>query len=206
MEHVLRKNEDYTVGWVCALPQEQTAAIAMPEEQHDNLPKPLNDLNAYTLGSISRHNVVVACVPMGKIARPRRDPRDMKVHYGTIASGHQDIEGAALRDRLSKDLGGILCIEMEAAGDSQEHAAAVAAAFAEDLLGDSRGRTPLMVAEEWGHIDVVEFLTEHSFGIMTGRTLLSMGIPMQEAEGLDRDVTGEGSDSVLGKRRRYLEI
>ena len=82
----------------------------------------------------------------------------MRIHYGLIASGNQVIKDATRRDKLNKDLGGdVLCIEMEAAGlmhnfpcivirgicdyaDShknkiwQEHAAAVAAAFAKELL------------------------------------------------------------------------
>ncbi|KAK8135509.1 hypothetical protein PG984_003449 [Apiospora sp. TS-2023a] len=60
-------HDNYTVGWVCALPKEQTAAIAMLDERHDSLPKPPNDSNAYTLGSIGRLNVVIACLPKGKI-------------------------------------------------------------------------------------------------------------------------------------------
>ncbi|KAK8129310.1 hypothetical protein PG999_001690 [Apiospora kogelbergensis] len=316
----LRKYNDYTVGWVCALPKEQTAATAMLDERHDNLPKPPNDSNAYTLGSIGRHNIVIACLPKGKVGTSsaaavagrmvstfpairfglmvgigggvppkvrlgdvvvsvptgqlpgvvqwdmgkaedggnfqrtgalnnppsllltaltqleskhefegskiseyvesiatkyprlaakylpsdqlqdnlfragyshinkgqsnwgdwekedeyeggdddcrycdhsqtvRRKQCEMTVHFGSIASGNQVVKDAALRDRLSKDLGGILCIEMEAAGlpdsfpcvvvrgicdyaDShknkawQEHAAAVAAAFAKEILG-----------------------------------------------------------------------
>ncbi|KAF3934704.1 hypothetical protein ABW20_dc0105650 [Dactylellina cionopaga] len=58
---------DYTVGWVCALPKEQTAAIAMLDQIHDlELPTPPNDQNSYTLGSIGKHNVVIACLPKGK--------------------------------------------------------------------------------------------------------------------------------------------
>jgi nucleoside phosphorylase len=88
----------------------------------------------------------------------KRKPRDMHVHYGLIASGNQVIKDATLRDKLNKRLGGnVLCVEMEAAGlmndfpcivvrgicdyadshknkDWQEHAAAVAAAFAKELL------------------------------------------------------------------------
>lgn len=60
-------NGDYTVGWVCALPKEQTAAIAMLDEIHPDLPKPQHDSNAYTLGRIDQHNVVIACLPMGMI-------------------------------------------------------------------------------------------------------------------------------------------
>ncbi|KAK8131917.1 hypothetical protein PG999_000090 [Apiospora kogelbergensis] len=294
---------DYTVGWVCALPKEQTAATAMLDQLHQDLPKPPKDSNAYTLGSIRGHNIVIACLPkgqygvtsaaavaiqmiatfpavrfglmvgigggfpgvvqwdmgkattggfersgalnnppsvlltaMGKLETThelvgpripkyleemgqrwprlaqrylrssaledtlfrgdyqhvaksssddglegedyddgdeqeaescrhcdetkvvRRRPREMRIHYGLIASGNQVIKDAASRDKLNKDLGGsVLCLEMEAAGlmnnfpclvirgicdyaDShknknwQEHAAAVAAAYAKELL------------------------------------------------------------------------
>ena len=40
----------------------------------------------------------------------------MTVHYGTIASGNQVMKDAAERDRVSAELGGVLCFEMEAAG------------------------------------------------------------------------------------------
>ncbi|KAI0817992.1 hypothetical protein GGR55DRAFT_685440 [Xylaria sp. FL0064] len=65
-----RTHSDYTVGWVCALPMEQTAAIAMLDQRHADLPKLSrlpNDNNTYTLGSIGSHNVVVACLPKGKM-------------------------------------------------------------------------------------------------------------------------------------------
>ncbi|KAF9876821.1 hypothetical protein CkaCkLH20_05667 [Colletotrichum karsti] len=62
-----RRHEQYTVGWVCALPKEQTAAIAMLEERHLDLPKPSTDSNAYTLGSIGKHMIIIACLPKGQI-------------------------------------------------------------------------------------------------------------------------------------------
>ncbi|KND91746.1 Ankyrin-3 [Tolypocladium ophioglossoides CBS 100239] len=62
----LRGHNEYTVGWICALPKEQTAATAMLDHIHPDLPKPVNDNNAYTLGSISGHNTVIACLPKGK--------------------------------------------------------------------------------------------------------------------------------------------
>lgn len=312
-------HNDYTVGWVCALPKEQTAATAMLDERHPDLVKPPNDPNTYTLGSIGKHNIAIACLPKGKIGTssaatvaawlvgafpsikfglmvgigggippkvrlgdvvvstpvdqfpgvvqwdfgkakeggfertgaldnppsslltaltkleteqelsgymipqyleelnekwPRlatkylrsdslkdvlfrvdyshvdqsmadwdvvedadeedlgddccrfcdptkivkSKPRDMRVHYGLVASGNQVIKDAARRDRLERDLGGnVLCVEMETAGlmndfpcivirgicdyadshkykDWQEHAAAVAASFAKELL------------------------------------------------------------------------
>ncbi|KAK5988372.1 Ankyrin-R-like protein [Cladobotryum mycophilum] len=62
-----RTHDDYSVGWVCALSKEQTAATAMLDEMHDDLPKPGRDTNAYTLGSIGKHNIVIACLPDGEI-------------------------------------------------------------------------------------------------------------------------------------------
>ncbi|KAJ5504613.1 NACHT nucleoside triphosphatase [Penicillium fimorum] len=57
------QHDAYTIGWVCALSKEQTAARAMLDEEHEPLPTPRNDHNAYTLGSIRGHNVVIACLP-----------------------------------------------------------------------------------------------------------------------------------------------
>ncbi|KAF6798255.1 ankyrin repeat protein [Colletotrichum sojae] len=65
-------HSQYTVGWVCALPKEQTAVIAMLDEQHDSLLNPHGDPNAYTLGSIGDHNIVIACLPKGQISRHQR--------------------------------------------------------------------------------------------------------------------------------------
>src|ERR1700737_5628911 len=62
-----RTNNDYTVGWVCVLPKELIAAAAMLDETHLDLPRQPNDHNAYTLRSVSGHNVVVACLPKGEI-------------------------------------------------------------------------------------------------------------------------------------------
>lgn len=57
---------DYTVGWICALPRELTAATAMLDEIHPDLPKPPDDTNTYTLGSIGQHNIVIACLTKGR--------------------------------------------------------------------------------------------------------------------------------------------
>ncbi|KAJ5880341.1 uncharacterized protein N7473_011394 [Penicillium subrubescens] len=63
----------------------------------------------------------------------------MRVQFGLITSGNQVIKDAALRDRLNKDQGGhVLWIcdyaDSHESNDWQEHAAAVAAAFAKELL------------------------------------------------------------------------
>jgi len=55
--------EDFTVGWLCALPVERAAAELMLDDEYDegwrNSP--------YTLGRIDKHNVVIACLPAGLI-------------------------------------------------------------------------------------------------------------------------------------------
>jgi nucleoside phosphorylase len=81
----------------------------------------------------------------------------VKVHYGTVASGNQVMRSGAERDKISDELGGVLCFEMEAAGlmnsfpclvirgicdyaDShknkqwQTYAAGTAAAYAKEML------------------------------------------------------------------------
>ena len=87
----------------------------------------------------------------------RESGAEVTVHYGTIASGNQVMKDAAERDRVSGELGGVLCFEMEAAGlmnsfpclvirgisdyadthknyQWQAHAAGTAAAYAKELL------------------------------------------------------------------------
>src|SRR4051812_368346 len=63
------RREDYTVGWVCALPVELAAAQEMLDEEHGDLECDLshNDENLYTLGSIGGHNVAIVCLPAGRI-------------------------------------------------------------------------------------------------------------------------------------------
>lgn len=58
--------ENYTVGWVCALPIELDAATKMLDEQHRDLPQQADHPNLYTLGRINNHNVVIVCLPAGQ--------------------------------------------------------------------------------------------------------------------------------------------
>jgi nucleoside phosphorylase len=39
----------------------------MLDELHENLPNPAGGYNTYSLGSIGRHNVVIACLPKGQM-------------------------------------------------------------------------------------------------------------------------------------------
>jgi nucleoside phosphorylase len=56
----------YTVGWICAMTTEYTAARQFLEKEHD-LPThvSVNDTNGYTLGEMAGHNVVIAVLPRG---------------------------------------------------------------------------------------------------------------------------------------------
>ena len=64
----LPRNE-YTVGWICALPIELVAALQMLDELHADLQHEPgdNDENIYTLGSIGGHNAAIVCLPAGRI-------------------------------------------------------------------------------------------------------------------------------------------
>jgi nucleoside phosphorylase len=66
MARTLRR-EDYTVGWVCALPVELAAAQEMLDEEHNTPRYDARDTNLYTCGSIGEHNVIVACLPEGQM-------------------------------------------------------------------------------------------------------------------------------------------
>jgi nucleoside phosphorylase len=91
------------------------------------------------------------------LKRTSRATQEIMVYYGTIASGNQIIGDGVTRDRLSSELGCVLCFEMEAVGlmnffpclvirgicdyaDSHEnkrwqpYAAATAAACAKEVL------------------------------------------------------------------------
>src|SRR6266480_239870 len=67
MNRPLLRREEYTVGWVCALPIELAAAQEMLDEEHQPLSRDdPNDTHLYTLGRIGKHNVVIACLPAGQ--------------------------------------------------------------------------------------------------------------------------------------------
>ncbi|KAJ5737299.1 uncharacterized protein N7483_002424 [Penicillium malachiteum] len=58
-------HDDYTVGWICALPLEMAAAKVMMDTIHPSLPSPSTDQNTYILGNIGEHKIVIACLPGG---------------------------------------------------------------------------------------------------------------------------------------------
>lgn len=58
------RNEDYTVGWICAITTEYVAAQAFLDATHDPPESvPQNDNNNYILGEVGEHNVVIAVLP-----------------------------------------------------------------------------------------------------------------------------------------------
>jgi nucleoside phosphorylase len=59
--------QQYTVGWICAIATEYTAARQFLDEEHDRPDHvSANDNNNYTLGKMSGHNVVIAVLPDGE--------------------------------------------------------------------------------------------------------------------------------------------
>jgi len=58
---------EYTIGWLCALPEELAASQILLDEKHENLPHDPYDETQYTVGSIGNHNVVMGCLSAGQI-------------------------------------------------------------------------------------------------------------------------------------------
>lgn len=62
-----RSNENYTVGWICALTTEYVAAKVFLDQEHaPPTYTATHDNNDYTLGRIGEHNVVIAVLPGGE--------------------------------------------------------------------------------------------------------------------------------------------
>ncbi|KAH7459482.1 hypothetical protein FOMA001_g20031 [Fusarium oxysporum f. sp. matthiolae] len=55
--------DDYTVAVVCAMELELSAVRYMLDDEHSPLPVIPGDTNAYVLGELYGHNVVLACLP-----------------------------------------------------------------------------------------------------------------------------------------------
>lgn len=59
---------EFTIGWICALPIEGVAAIAMLDEEYEeyqDLPDDSDSTAVFTLGRIKNHKIVIACLPAG---------------------------------------------------------------------------------------------------------------------------------------------
>ncbi|KAF3922296.1 hypothetical protein ABW20_dc0107567 [Dactylellina cionopaga] len=55
--------EDYSIGWLCAIPIELEAARKVLDEVHPKLSVPEGDENCYEFGRIGEHNVVISWLP-----------------------------------------------------------------------------------------------------------------------------------------------
>lgn len=82
--------KEYTVGWICAISTEYTAAQAFLDEKHQ-APEPLSaaDNNDYTCGKIGKHKVVIAVLPDGEygISSATTVARDMLHSFSNIRIG-----------------------------------------------------------------------------------------------------------------------
>ena len=64
--HRLNSVEQYTIGWICALPIESAASAKLLDEKHSEIPNVPGDNNSYRFGRIGGHNVVIGCLPAGR--------------------------------------------------------------------------------------------------------------------------------------------
>ncbi|KAF4956485.1 hypothetical protein FSARC_11555 [Fusarium sarcochroum] len=83
-------NEQYTVGWICAITTEYVAAQVFLDEKYGQpeYTSP-HDQNDYTLGRIGSHNVVIAVLPDGEygISSAATTARDMLHSFPNIKIG-----------------------------------------------------------------------------------------------------------------------
>jgi hypothetical protein len=139
------------------------------------------------------------------------------VHYGAIASGNQVMKDGVTRDRMSSELGSVLCFEMEAAGlmnsfpclvilgicdyaDShknkgwQPYAAATAAACAKELLSvipESHISETRSIAEQIKSGELVD-----QMWILTIYLLLTCGIEVHPSSKTQQGQVNNFSGSV----------
>jgi nucleoside phosphorylase len=149
-KHMMEGHElaEYLSGMMQKYPKME-AQFSHPGVQHDSLYMAEYD-------HLEQFKTCSQCDSSKLMDREPRLPSGPVVHYGLIASGDQVMKDGVTRDRLKEELD-VLCFEMEAAGlmdsfpclvirgicdyaDShknkrwQPHAAAVAAAYAKELL------------------------------------------------------------------------
>ncbi|KAJ0415293.1 hypothetical protein BJY00DRAFT_327116 [Aspergillus carlsbadensis] len=78
-------SDDYTIGWICALPIEKVAARAMLDDiHHTAFIRAASDQNSYTLGRIGPHNIVVASLPSGIYGETQRRLRSHDIRLGDV--------------------------------------------------------------------------------------------------------------------------
>lgn len=84
-------NGRYTVGWICSTATEYAAARLLLDRRHDDagLRARAGDANDYTLGSMGRHDVVMACLRPGErgVSSAAGVAKDMLRSFGNIRIG-----------------------------------------------------------------------------------------------------------------------
>ncbi|KAL1847874.1 hypothetical protein Plec18170_008284 [Paecilomyces lecythidis] len=84
------RNDDYTVGWICAIRTEYVAAQAFLDEEHE-IPEsiPPRNNSVYTLGAMGKHNIIIVAPPMGEygIATVSGVARDMLNSFPNVRIG-----------------------------------------------------------------------------------------------------------------------
>ncbi|CZS75070.1 unnamed protein product [Fusarium graminearum] len=100
----------YTVAWICALHIETAAAVAMLDEIHGEALRRPHDNNAYTLGSIKNHNIVIACLPEGQFGNNNAASvlTDLKRTFPSICHGLMVGIGGGAPGKLDIRLGDIV--------------------------------------------------------------------------------------------------
>ncbi|PIG87011.1 ankyrin repeat-containing protein [Aspergillus arachidicola] len=128
-----KSHSEYTVGWICTLLKEQTAATSMLDQRHPGLPQPSNDPNTYTLGSIGKHNIVITCLPKGRYGANSAATVAMQMvrTFPSIKVGLMVGIGGGIPPKVRL---GDEWLARPWNNEWQEYAATVAAAFAKELL------------------------------------------------------------------------
>lgn len=105
-------HQAYTVGWICAVKTEYVAACELLDDEYLPLPSvSSHDSNAYPLGRIGDHHVVVACLPKGRygIASAATVAKDMLRSFESIRIGLMvGIGGGAPGDKHDIRLGDVV--------------------------------------------------------------------------------------------------
>lgn len=100
-------NEEYTVGWICALPEELAAAQGMMDEIHGSpQTAPAGaDHNTYELGTIGRFKVVVASLRMNRpgASSATASAKDMLFTFPNIRVGLLVGIGAGIPDTSNEE-------------------------------------------------------------------------------------------------------
>jgi ankyrin repeat protein/nucleoside phosphorylase len=107
-----KTNDEYTVGWICAISTEYVAAQAALDEEHER-PEYVapGDHNDYVLGRIGKHNVVIAVLPDGEYGTDSAAlvARDMLHSFTNIKIGLMiGIGGGAPSERHDIRLGDVV--------------------------------------------------------------------------------------------------